>query len=86
MTRLWPDGDPITVVVDEDAMPRSFVWHDRAHPVAQIEEHWRISTDWWSEEGEVSRECFRLVTRTGLLCEIFFDVLAQGWRLARVYD
>lgn len=86
MTRIWPEGDPITVTVDDTGLPRVFVWHGRAHPVAQIEEQWQIYTDWWSDDGAVSRECFRLVTRTGLLCEIFFDILAQGWRLGRLYD
>jgi hypothetical protein len=86
MTRIWEDGEPITVNVDDVGLPALFIWNEVTHPVARVSDHWRVNTDWWSDAGEVDREYFRLTTKTGLLCEIYFDAPQQLWKLGRLYD
>jgi hypothetical protein len=85
MTRMFADGEPVTVKT-EDGWPSMLIWNDIAHPVARVAERWQVNTDWWSDGGEVDRDYFRVVTKTGLLCEIFYDGLERVWRLARIYD
>lgn len=86
MTRIWPDGIPVTVILDDELMPTRFVWNDAPHVVSHIAMRWEVQTDWWSEAGETYREYVRLITKSGLLCDLFYDHLDPGWKLARVYD
>jgi hypothetical protein len=88
MSRLWTDEEPIMVVTDDGDAPVSFTWQGRVHPVVRVVEQWELQTDWWSEAGEVSRRYFKLITRGGLLCEIYLDLLAGPgeWRMAKLYD
>ncbi len=84
MSRWWPGGDPIRVTADPLGMPQSFIWHDKRHPVVQVTRRWRIDVNWW--RGRVWREYFKLVTRTGMLVEIYRDLLHGGWYVQRLYD
>jgi hypothetical protein len=45
---------------------------------------WRIDVDWW--RGRVWREYFKLVTRTGLLVEVYHDLVGGQWYVQRLYD
>jgi hypothetical protein len=84
MTRLWPKGQPIDVVSDEDETPRAFEWEGRTHRVTGISKRWRVDTGWW--RLRVWREHFKLETDTGLLVIIYRDLLADEWYLQRLYD
>jgi len=84
MTRLWPIGDPIRVTADPLGTPQSFTWQGRRHPVTRVTRRWRIDVDWW--RGRVWREYFKLVTRTGLLVEVYHDLVDGGWFVQRLYD
>ena len=84
MTRLWPGGDPIRVMADPLGAPRSFTWRGRRHPVTRVMRRWRIDVDWW--RGRVWREYFKLVTRTGLLVEVYHDLVGGEWFVQRLYD
>jgi hypothetical protein len=50
----------------------------------RITRRWRIDVDWW--RGRVWREYFKLVTRTGLLVEVYHDLVGGGWFVQRLYD
>ena len=45
MTRLWREGDPITVVSDAAAEPGSFTWRGQTHRVAAIARRWRMDIE-----------------------------------------
>lgn len=84
MTRLWPDGEPITVVSDATHTPQAFTWQGRTHLVQAIAKRWRLDEGWWRRR--VWREYFKLSTRTGLLVVIYRDWLTGCWYLQRLYD
>ena len=84
MTRLWPDGAPIVVQVDDDGRPLHFTWQGRAHPVELITRHWRVRVDWW--RAAAWREHFKLVTTTGLFVIIYCDLQNNEWFLQRLFD
>ena len=86
MSRLWPEGEPIVVQVDEQGRPLRFVWRTRQHQLVRIQQHWQVDTDWWSDDGRVWREYLATTTTTGLLCVIYQDLLTEGWFLAKIYD
>jgi hypothetical protein len=84
VTRLWPDGEPISVLSDAMQTPHAFTWQGRTHPVQEIAKRWRVDVDWW--RGRVWREYFKLTTHTGLLVIVYRDVLTGRWYLQRLYD
>ncbi|MCB0173633.1 MAG: hypothetical protein KDJ97_24150 [Anaerolineae bacterium] len=84
MTRLWPEGEIISVVSDPTYTPQSFTWQGRVHPVQQVAKRWRLDMDWW--EQHIWREYFKLTTATGLMVVIYYDWLTATWYLQRLYD
>jgi hypothetical protein len=84
MTRLWAEGYPISVEDDADGVPLRFNWEDATHPVSLIVDQWRADSDWW--RGRVWRMYFKIITETGLLAELFHDLLTDKWFMQRVYD
>jgi hypothetical protein len=84
MSLLWPDGEPIKVVVDDAGRPAVLSWHGRSHPVLDIANRWRVNAHWWN--GQVWREYFKLTTETGWLVIIYQNLLNGKWYLQRLYD
>jgi len=84
MTHFWPEGQPVEVEADGLWTPLYITWGGERHPVQAILDRWRVDEGWW--RGQVWREYFRLVTRTGLLVEVFHDLAAGDWYMQRVYD
>lgn len=84
MTRLWPEGDVIEVMSDEESFPRRLVWQSQTHTINHITRHWRVKSDWWDEP--LWRDYFKLTTDSGLLLIIFHDLLNEQWYLQRLYD
>jgi hypothetical protein len=84
MTRLWLEGQPLTVMSDANRTPRSFEWQGRIHSVTGISKRWRVDNGQW--RVRVWREYFRLEIDTGLLVIIYRDLLTDEWYLQRLYD
>lgn len=66
--------------------PVCFTWRDHTHRLAQVQQRWRVDTDWWSAEGRVRRAYWAVTTTSGLLCVIYQDLERNVWFLAKVYD
>ena len=86
MTRLWPDGTEIAVVVDGQGQPTLFDWQGRRYRLQRIQQRWQIDSDWWRETGRVWRTYLAVTTENGLFCVIYYDMLAQTWYLEKLYD
>lgn len=87
MTKTWADGLPVRVdAVDAQGVPVSFGWQGQAHAVERLIQRWEVETDWWSEEGESRRLFVTVITKTGMLCVLFFDYGVSEWRISRLYD
>ena len=87
MTKTWADGLPVRVdAVDAQGVPASFGWQGQTHAVERLVQRWEVETDWWAEEGETRRLFVTLITKTGMLCVLFCDLVTGEWRLSRLYD
>ncbi len=86
MTRLWSEGHPIHVYVSFDGQPRRFTWHNHTYRIVEIQQQWQVDTDWWDEAGRVWRDYVAVVTKEGLLCVLYQDLLSDQWYLSKVYD
>jgi len=84
MTRLWPDGSPITIITGEAGEPSHFIWQGQTHVVNDITRRWRVNLDWWRQR--IWRDYFKLTTETGLLVIIYYDLQTRQWYLQRLYD
>jgi len=86
MSRLWPEGEPISVLLNADTQPVRFTWQGRSHRIAQVQQRWSVDADWWRSEGRVLRGYWAVITTSGLLCVIYQDLAREAWFLAKVYD
>lgn len=87
MTRLWTTGHAIEVERNPRASTvRAFTWRGRMHTVQKVRQRWQVDTDWWSEEGRVHRDYWRVTTTDGLCCDLYLDLLDEQWYIARCYD
>ncbi len=87
MTKSWAEGLPVRVdVVDAQGVPNSFVWQGQTHAVERLVQRWEVETDWWADEGAARRLFVTVITKTGMLCVLFFDYETSDWRISRLYD
>jgi hypothetical protein len=42
MTRFWPEGEPISVLVDETGAPVQFTWRGQRHVAQAVANRWRL--------------------------------------------
>ena len=84
MTRLFQQPKQITVRVNDSGEPLAITRGRKSEQVKHISRRWRVSDGWWRQE--VAREYFHLETSSGLVCEIYRDMLSGSWYLHRIYD
>ena len=85
--KAWRESPAIdTWGAKGDGVPKGFVWRGARHRVDQVCNRWRVHTRWWEPDRAVWREYYKVVTDTGILCQIYHDLANGGWFLASVYD
>ena len=84
MTRLWPEGLPLTVQANGAGQPQTFTWQGKRHPIDTITRDWRLDLEWWRQR--VWRAYFKVSTTTGLVVVLYQDLATGAWCLQRLYD
>ena len=84
LSRLFQPPPSITVTRGADGAPAAFRWAGRHHAVSQVVRRWRVDVAWWEEHAR--RDCYQLLTETGLLVEVAHDLARDEWLLVRLYD
>lgn len=84
MTRLLNPPRPIEVEVGDDGAPRQVRGPGSFTGPVRPVQRWVVEMDWWSEP--IARDCWRVLLRGRLLCEIYRDRADGAWYLERVYD
>jgi hypothetical protein len=84
MTRFWPEGMLIAVVIQAAGLPLRFEWQGQVHQVETIARQWRVDVGWW--RVRIWRDYFKLTTDSGLLVIIYHELLTKQWYLQRLYD
>ena len=83
MTRIWKEGQPISVVCAGET-PRSFVWKGRRHTIVHIARRWRLDFGWW--RLRIWRDYYKTTTDTQLLAVIYHNLVDGGWYIQQIYD
>jgi hypothetical protein len=73
MGYLWVPAQSVQVEISEHQEPQAFRWQDQRHPVQTILSHWRVDQGWWEERAW--RDYFRILTSTGMVVEIYCNLL-----------
>ena len=84
MTKLYVDHPLVQVEADELGTPIRLRLDGVDHGEVGICNRWRVDDGWWREP--IARAYFKVVTRSGLLCLIFWDEIRGTWHLERVFD
>jgi hypothetical protein len=83
MSFLWLPAQPITMHLQQK-QPETFEWKGRRHRVVRIAKSWRTDWGWW--RLRLWRDYYKLVTNTGLLVLVYYDLLEDCWYLQQLYD
>jgi hypothetical protein len=78
-------GHPILVTCAGER-PARFTWQGTEREVVDVLATWRLRDHWWDAATHSDRAYYRLRCADGLLCEVYWDVVAGKWVLDRVWD
>lgn len=84
MSKLLEKPEEIKVRSNADGMPVSIVREGKLERVKSVYQHWRVVDQWWRQE--IARDCFRIRTSGGLMCDIYRDMTTNRWHLSRIHD
>jgi hypothetical protein len=84
MARLFRQPQQINVKTNDLGEPVTIHRGGRRDRVVSAGKRWRVNENWWRQE--VSREYFQIETASGLVAEIYRDMLSGSWYLHRIYD
>ena len=82
MTRLLVPPTAIDVTLDHGGAPIAIAgaFNGSLEPIAR----WKVEGSWW--DRSVSREYWKVVLNSTLLCELFRDAATGEWYVERIYD
>lgn len=84
MSKLFQQAIKLEVEEGIHRKPISFVYQGRRERVKEILKQWRIVQGWWKRV--IEREYLQVETESGIVCELYRDLLTGAWYLQRVYD
>jgi len=73
----------IAVKAANDGTPNSLTLNHNHRKVVRIYDHWRIGDSWWADE--VRRDYFKVELDNGSVSNIYHDMVANRWYLAKSY-
>ena len=84
MTRLWVEGESLSVLADSSGAPERIKWRQQNHAVQRVSRRWRVDVDWWRRR--IWRDYFEVTTGSGMLVVLYHDLVSDRWYLERLYD
>jgi hypothetical protein len=82
VTRLLSPPAPVEVTLSDDGTP-IFITGEFSGSIDPIA-RWKVETEWWTEL--VTREYWKALLNSSLLCELYHDLSRDEWFVERVYD
>ena len=82
MTKLVSPPTAIDVTLDHGGAPIAIAgaFTGSIEPIAR----WKVEGSWW--DRTVSREYWKVVLNSALLCELYRDLASKEWFVERIYD
>ena len=83
MSYLWIPAPSIELRMNEGE-PTEFQWQGKIHCILRITRHWRVDVEWW--RLRIWRDYYKVLTDTGLLAVVYYDLLDEKGYLQQVFD
>ena len=82
MTRLLTPPTAIDVTLDHGRAPIAIAgaFNGSIEPIAR----WKVEGAWW--DRAVSREYWKVVLNSAVLCELYHDLGTKEWFVEKIYD
>jgi hypothetical protein len=84
MSKLFKEAIRLEVEEGFQYRPSTFLYKGKKERVGETLKQWRIAQGWWRRP--VEREYFQVRTESGIVCELYRNLLTGAWYLQRVYD
>ena len=84
MAKLMEKPEELRVTVNVEGIPLTIFRNGKGERVTRVYQHWRVAEEWWGEE--VPKEYFTVKTNTGLVYDVYQDVLTDSWYLSRIHS
>jgi len=84
MSKLFQQAVRLEVEEGRHREPLAFVYKGRRERVKETLKRWRVVQGWWKRA--VEREYLQVRTESGIVCELYRDLLTGAWYLQRIYD
>lgn len=84
MSKLFREAVALAVQEDVQHEPLAFLYKGRREGVEETLKRWRVVREWWKRP--VEREYFQVRIGSGIVCELYRDLLTGAWYLQRIYD
>ena len=84
MAKLLEKPEEIRVRSNVEGVPVGIIRGGKFERVKSIYQRWRVADEWWRQE--IARDCFRIGTSSGLVGDIYHDMVANRWYLSRIHD
>ena len=69
---------PVQVMLDErTGLPIALRDRRGSHPIARVQDVWRVDDEWWREP--IGRRYVQVLLPTGALRTLFHDLVADQW-------
>jgi hypothetical protein len=84
MSKLFQQAIRLEVKEDTYHKPIAFVYAGERERIKEIMKQWRVVQEWWKRA--IEREYLQVKTESGMVCELYRDLLTGVWYLQRIYD
>ena len=84
MSKLFKEAIRLKVEEGVQHEPTIFLYKGRREEVREMMRQWRVAQGWWRRP--VEREYFQVRTESGIVCDLYRDLLTGVWYLQRIYD
>lgn len=84
MGKLFQQAIRLEVEEGIQHKPIAFLYKGRRERIGETLKRWRIVQGWWKRA--VEREYLQIRTESGIVCELYRDLLTGVWYLQRIYD
>ena len=84
MSKLFKEAIRLEVEEGIQCKPIAFLYRGKKERVKETLKRWRIAQGWWRRP--VEREYLQIRTESGIVCELYRNLLTGVWYLQRVYD
>lgn len=84
MSKLFREAIKLEVEESPQHKLITFLYRGRRERARETLKRWRVDQGWWKRS--VEREYFQVKTASGIVCELYRNLLTGVWYLQRVYD